>query len=354
MRRYFTVAAVLVAGLSLGAPGAEAQSAILNLPLASQHARVTQRIGITDITIDYYRPLVGGRKIFGGLQAYGEVWRTGANNNTTIEVSDPVTVEGQPLQKGVYGLHMIPGETSWVVIFSRNSTSWGSFTYDKAEDALRVTVKPRTIENCEALSYEIDPKPNSAVITMRWEKVAVPFTVEVDTPAIVELSLRNQLRGRAQFEWSPWMEAANYLLANKLSAEEALKYADASIANEDRFENEITKSRALDILGRRDEALAVRNKAIGMATQLQIQVFARGLQAQGRQEEALDLFRANVKKDPNSWIAHNEAARIAVSKGDFDIAIREMNLALGGAPDSLKAQHADLVRRLRNHEDINK
>ena len=217
-----------------------------------------------------------------------------------------------------------------------------------------MTVKPETIENHEALDYEFDPKPNSTVITMRWERVAVSFRVEVNTPAIVEQSLRNQLRGRAQFEWSPWMEAANYLLDNKLSAEEALRYAEASIGNEDRVENELTKSRALDALGRKDEALAVRDKAIRIGTQLQIQVFARGLQAQGRQEEALELFRANVKKDPSSWIGHNEAARLAVARGDFETAIKEMNLALGAAPDSLKAQHADLVRRLRNHENINK
>jgi hypothetical protein len=355
MRRYVAVAALMIAVLFAGAAGVEAQSAILNLPRASQHARFTQRIGLTDITVDYHRPLVNGRKIFGGLQAYGQVWRAGANDNTLFEVSDPVTINGQPLPKGVYGLHMIPGETSWIVIFSKNSTSWGSFTYDQSEDALRVTVTPQTIENHEALSYDFDdPKPNSVVITMRWEKVAVPFKVEVNTPEITQRSLRNQLRHRAQFEWSPWMEAANYLLANNLSAEEALKDADTSIQNEDRFENEITKSRALTILGRKDEALAARDKAIALGTQLQVQVFARGLQADGRQDEALDLFRINIKKDPNTWLGHNNSARIAVSKGDFDTAIREMKLAEAGAPDSLKAGHADLVRRLENHEDINK
>ena len=355
MARYVAVAALIIAGLFGGLPSAKAQSAILNLPRVSQHARFAQRIGLTDITIDYHRPLVNGRKIFGGLQAYGQVWRAGANDNTLFEVSDPVTINGQPLPKGVYGLHMIPGETSWVIIFSRNSTSWGSFTYDQAEDALRVTVKPQTIENHEALSYDFDdPKPNSVVITMRWEKVAVPFKVEVNTPEITEKSLRNQLRARAQFEWSPWMEAANYLLDNKLSAEEALKYAERSIENEDRFENEITKSRALAVLGRKDEALTARDKAIGMGTQLQVQVFARGLQADGRQDEALELFRVNIKKDPNSWVGHNNAARVAVSKGDFDTAIKEMKLAATLAPDSLKAAHADLVRRLQNHEDINK
>jgi hypothetical protein len=335
--------------------GVEAQSAILNLPRASQHARFTQRIGITDITIDYSRTLVRGRKIFGGLHGYGQVWRAGANENTIFEVSDPVTIDGQPLPKGAYGLHMIPGETSWVIIFSKNSTSWGSFTYDQAEDALRVTVTAQAIENHETLSYDFDePKPNSVVVTMRWEKVAVPFKVEVNTPEITEKSLRNQLRTRAQFEWSPWMEAANYLLDNKLSAEEALKYADTSIGNEDRFENEITKSRALTVLGRKDEALAALDKAIGMGTQVQVQVFARGLQAGGQQDEAMELFRVNIKKDPNSWVAHNEAARIAVAHGDFERAIKEMKLAVSLAPENLKAAHMDLVRRLQNHEDINK
>jgi hypothetical protein len=355
MRRYIAVAGLAIAGFLVGVTGAEAQSAILNLPRVSQHARSTQRIGLTDITVDYHRPLVNGRKIFGGLQAYGEVWRAGANENTIFEVSDPVTINGQPLPKGVYGLHMIPREASWVLIFSKNSTSWGSFTYGEAEDALRVTVTPQTIENHEALSYDFDdPKPNSVVITMRWEKVAVPFKVEVKTSEITEKSLRNQLRARAQFEWSPWMEAANYLLANNLSAEEALKDANRSIENEDRFENEITKSRALTALGRKDEALGAHDKAIAIGTQLQVHVFGRGLQAQGRQDEALELFRNNIEKDPSSYVGHNDAARVAVAKGDFETAIKEMKLAATLAPESLKASHADLVRRLQNHEDINK
>ena len=355
MRRYVAVAALLAAGLFVAVPFVQAQSALLNLPDASQHARVTQRIGITDITIDYHRPLVRGRKIFGGLQAYGQVWRAGANYNTTVEFSDPVTVEGQPLPKGVYGLHFIPGETSWVVIFSRNSTSWGSFTYDKAEDALRVNVKPQAIENHEALSYDFDdPKPNSALITMRWEKVAVPFKVEVNTPEVVRESLRNQLRARPQFEWQAWEEAAEYLLNNKLDAEEALKYSDRSVEIEDRFENEMTRAHALTALGRKADALAARAKAIAKGDQLQVHSYGRGLQIQGRQDEALELFRDNVKKDPNSWVGHNDAARVAVAKGDFDTAVREMKLAVAAAPESLKAQHADLVRRLENKEDINK
>jgi hypothetical protein len=355
VRRSVVIVVLAVSAAQIGTKATEAQSAMLNLPRVSQHARTSQRIGITDITIDYHRPLVNGRKIFGGLQAYGELWRGGANDNTIIEVTDPVTIDGHPLRKGVYGLHMIPGEKSWIIIFSNNSTSWGSFTYDQGEDALRVSVVPSAIRNQEALSYDFDdPKPDSVTVTMRWETVAAPFKIELDTPRLVAESLRKQLRGRAQFEWQPWSEAANYLLNSKLSPEDALKYANRSIENEDRFENEITKANALKVLGRVNEAHAVRDKAIGLGTQSQVHDFGRTLQTQGRYEEALEFFRYNINKNPQSWIGHNEAARVAVSERDFTSAIREMKMAAEVAPGSLKAQHLDLVRRLENNENINK
>ena len=354
MRSYVGFAALMVAGLFVGATGAEAQSALLNLPDVSQHARVMQRIGITDITIDYHRPLARARKIFDGLLPYGQVWRAGADYNTTIEFSDPVAIEGQLLPKGVYGLHMIPGETSWVVILSKNSTSWGSFTYDKAEDALRVNVTPQSAENQDVLTYAFnDATTDSVTVTMRWEKVAVPFKVEVNTPEIVEQSLRNQLRGLAQIEWQSWEQAANYLLENKLSGDEALKYANQSIGIEDRFENEITKARALSALGRNDEALVTQAKAFAMGSQSQIYWFARRLQGRGEQEFALEIFRNNIVKDPNSWIAHAEEGRIAVAKGDYETAVKEMKLAIAVAPDASKTALANVIRQVENKVDIN-
>src|SRR5271154_2412341 len=131
-----------------------AQSFVLDLPLQSQGAKVSQTIGITNITVNYHRPLVNDRKVWGGLVPYGQVWRAGANLNTTITFSDPVTIEGKPLAAGTYGLHMIPNENEWTIIFSKNSTSWGSFTYDQAEDALRVTVKPQPTDFHDALTYD--------------------------------------------------------------------------------------------------------------------------------------------------------------------------------------------------------
>src|SRR5437868_15515907 len=174
MRKY--QASALLLGLLFVANLTEAQSTVLDLPRPSQHATVMQRVGVTDITINYHRPLVGGRKVWDALVPYGQVWRAGANENTTITFTDPVTIEGKPLPKGTYGLHMFPGEKEWTVVFSKNSTSWGSFTYDEKEDALRVTVKPQPADLHEALAYDFDDvKPDSATVTLRWEKLAVPF-----------------------------------------------------------------------------------------------------------------------------------------------------------------------------------
>src|SRR5689334_9626890 len=126
----------------------------LSLPDVSQAAEVKQRIALTDIKIKYHRPLVNGRKIWGSLVPYGKVWRAGANENTTIEFSDPVSVEGKPLDKGTYGLHMIPNPDSWTVIFSKTNTGWGSYSYDQKDDALRVNVKPKPLDQSEeALEY---------------------------------------------------------------------------------------------------------------------------------------------------------------------------------------------------------
>src|SRR5437763_5748564 len=187
---------ILLAVLALGA----SSRADLNLPDVSQLAVTQQRIGLTDVKLTYHRPLVNGRKIWGGLVPLGEVWRAGANENTTVDVSDAITVEGQPLPKGTYGLHMIPTADTWTVIFSKMSTAWGSYTYNQAEDALRVTVKPRPIEMEEALEYEFEnPTPDSATMTLKWEKLAVPFKVAISDETIVA-NIRGQMRGRGQYE----------------------------------------------------------------------------------------------------------------------------------------------------------
>jgi hypothetical protein len=337
-----------LSGLSLG------QSLVLDLPRQSQHAVVMQRIGITDITINYHRPLVAGRKVWGGLVPYGDVWRSGANENTTITFSDPVTIEGQALDRGTYGLHMIPTADEWTVIFSKNSTSWGSFTYDKSEDALRVTVKPHAADMHEALTYDFDDvKPDSAVVLLEWEKVAVPFKVGVDVHGVVEASLKKQLRNLSQYTWQSWDDAANYLLAEKTDYDDALKYADKSIENEDRYDNEMTKSKVLVAMNRKDDAMAAEKKALSLATPLQLHGYARQLMGEKRNEEAFVIFRENAQKHPDQWFVHTGMARMYSAQGKFDDATKEMKLSMAAAPDNQKNYLGGLEKKLEAKQDIN-
>jgi Protein of unknown function (DUF2911) len=354
MYRNFLIALTAIATLGAVAPQAQAQSALLDLPRESQHAQIRQKIGVTNITINYHRPLVKGRKVFGGLEPYGKVWRAGANENTTIAFTDAVTVEGKPLPAGTYGLHMIPGENEWTVIFSKAATAWGSFSYDQKEDALRVTVKPQVSDFHEALTFDFDdPKPNAATVTMRWDKVAVPFKVQVNIDEVVADNLHKQLRGRAQYEWEAWDDAASYFATRKTNLDEALKDADQSIQIEERYDNLMTKSNVLDALNRKDDATVARNKALAMATIIQLHVYGRQLQQQGKQEQAFDVYRTNIKKNPDHWLAHNESARLACAKGDFDTAVKEMKLSAAGATGPNKPAIEALVKRLENKEDIN-
>ncbi len=333
---------------------ATGETLMLNLPRASQHALVSQRIGITDITINYHRPLVNGRQIFGKVIPYGEVWRAGANENTTIKFSDPVTVEGHALDKGTYGLHMIPGESEWTVIFSKTSTAWGSFSYKQDEDALRVTVKPQSSEFHNALVYDFDDvKPDSTIVTMRWDKVVVPFQVSVDVNAIVTASIHEQIRGMNQYYWEGWDDAAGYFLANKINLEEALEDEDKSIQVEERYDNLMSKSRILEALGRPQDAAVFRAKALDMANALQLYTYARQLQGEKKQDEAITVYRSTAKKFPDYWTTHLGLARVYSSQGDFDSAVKEVKLSLAGAPDSNKTALEGYVKKLQARQDIN-
>jgi tetratricopeptide (TPR) repeat protein len=349
------VGCIMTFVLAFGVSSSRAQSALLDMPRQSQHAVVTQRVGITDVTINYHRPLVNKREIWGKLVPYGEVWRAGANENTTIRFADNVTIDGKPLAKGIYGLHMIPTQNDWTVIFSNVHTAWGSFTYKEADDALRITVKPQAADFREALTYDFDDaKADSTVATLRWEKLAVSFTVAVDVHEIVKASLHNQLQGLAQYTWEGWDDAASYLLGEKYDLDEALKYEETSIGTEPRFDNYLTKSQILDAMGRKGDSEAATKEALARATAAQLYSYGRLLQSQKKQDEAFNYFRQAAKRDPNEWTVHDGIARVYSAQGDFTSALKEMKIALAGAPDNQKIFFEPLVKKLENKQDINK
>lgn len=351
MRSYVTSLTVF----AFLAPFLQGQT-LLTLPEASQRASVTQRLGITDITLLYHRPLVNGRKVWGGLVPYDQVWRAGANENTTIAFSDPVSVEGKELAKGTYGLHMIPGADSWTVIFSRNGTSWGSFSYKPEEDALRVTVTPRPSEMHEALAYDFDDvQRDSAVVTLRWEKLAVPFRVSVDEKQTTMASLRDQLRGGLQYTWEGWAEAANYSLSNKVDLEQGLRWADASVGQEERYDTLVLKAQILEALNRISDAAPLRKHALEMANATQLYFYGRQLQLVDKKpDEAIEIFRQAAQRFPDHWTGHMAAARVNSASGNYVKAAEEMKAAQAMAPDGQKPTILNYVKRLEAGEDINK
>jgi tetratricopeptide (TPR) repeat protein len=300
---------------------------------------------------------VNGRKIWGGLVPYGKVWRAGADENTTIEFSDAVSVEGKPLPKGVYGLHMIPNQDSCTVIFSKTNTGWGSYSYDQKEDALRVDVKPRPLaEQKEALEFEFeDLKPTSTAVTLKWEKLGVPFTVSVNDADQTLQNIRAQLKGAGQFAWQALDQGAQFCLTRKINLDEALRWADASIQNEERFDNLSTKADILKALNRPDEAKPVWNHALEMATAVQLYSYGRGLQFKKQGPEAMDIFQSVAKRFPQTVYGHLAQARIKSAAGDFAGAAAEATEAQNAAPtDAQKQSIKALIDRLQSKQDINK
>jgi ribosomal protein L17 len=349
MKRIILLSALAVLALGVSVRGD------LSLPDVSQLAVVQQRIGLTDVKITYHRPLVNNRKIWGGLVPLGEVWRAGANENTTIEFSDPVSVEGQALPKGIYGLHMIPTADTWTVIFSKMYTAWGSYTYNQSEDQLRVTVKPRPNEMEEALEYEFeDLKADSAIVTLKWEKIAVPFKVSVSDEATLN-NIRGQMRGRAQYEWESTNQAANFCLTKKINLEEALKWVNLSIQNEERFENLTTKADILKAMNKADEAKKVSEQAIAKTTAPQYYSYGRRLQSEKKDAEAMDVFKEVAKRYPESPFGHLANARMKSAAGDFAGAAEDVKKAQAVAiSEQQKTALKALIDRLNAKEDINK
>jgi len=328
----------------------------LNLPDASQKAAVQQRVGITDIAVSYNRPVVNGRKVWGGLVPLGEVWRAGANQNTTIEFSTPVQVEGKPLPAGKYGLHMIPTADQWTIIFSKMALAWGSYTYSETEDALRVTVKPRENAMEEALEFEFeDLKPDSTTVLMKWEKLAVPFRVAVSDAETVLPSIRTQLRGRDKWQWQSQMEAAQYALTKKINLEEALTWADQSIQLEERFENLSVKADLLKAMNKAEEAKKVSERALEISTPVQLYSYARQLMSQNRGVEAMEILPVVAKRAPQTVFGLLSQARIKSAAGDFAGAAEAAKQAQAVAvSDQQKQNIKALIDRLQAKQDINK
>ena len=314
---------------------------------------ITEFIGLTKVTINYDRPGVKGRegKIWGALVQYGfndlgfgtskaAPWRAGANENTTISFSTNVKVEGQNLPAGTYGLFMGVQENETIVIFSKNSTSWGSYFYDQKEDALRVTIKQQKDQTpTEWLKYEfLNETDNSATIALCWEKWKFPFKVETDLVQTQLASFRNELRGDKGFDWKAFKQAADFCVQNNTNLDEALTWADGAISavfiGEKNFSTLSTKAQVLNKLNRNAEADVLMKEAMPLAGMQELHQYARSLMAQKRNKEAFEAFQLNAQKNPNVFTTNMGLCRGYSAVGDYKNALKYAKMALAQAPDA--------------------
>jgi hypothetical protein len=258
MRKTLTLALALILTTS-----AFAQQ--MRTPRPSPSATLMQTVGLTDITIKYSRPSVKGRAIWGALVPYDKVWRTGANEATTITFSDDVTVEGQKLPKGTYSLHTIPGQTQWGIIFNSVADQWGSYSYDATKDVLRVNVTPQPAPHSELLTFEIpEMTTDTAKIAIRWEKIVVPFTINTDSTARTMTQFKNAM----QPDWRTPYGAANFAFDNKGVATDAeiASWLDQSLKANQNIANLYLRARLAERSGNKADAVRYGEMAIAAAT----------------------------------------------------------------------------------------
>lgn len=339
----------------------------------NKKASVSERIGLTDVTIHYDRPAVKGRegKIWGELvhvgfinQGFGNStaapWRAGANENTIFEFSTPVKIEGQTLPAGKYGFFIAYDANEPTLIFSKNSSSWGSYYYDEKEDALRVKVKPQILDkSVEWLKYEfMNETENSATVALQWEKLMIPFKIEVDYINAQLESFRNELRTEKGFIWESWNQAASWCLQRNVNLEQALAWADtatsAIFGGDKAFPAWSTKAQILEKLNRADEAAEIMKKSIAFANMNEIHQYARQLLQQKKNKEALEIFKANFQKNPNKFTTLMGLARGYSANADYKTALKYANQALPLAPNELnKNGVTEMIEKLKAGKDAN-
>lgn len=329
-------------------------------------SEMTQTIGISTVNVKYSRPRVTLRgndrtgQIWGTLVPWGFdattfvdgsniPWRAGANENTTITFSDDVKIEGKDLKAGTYGLHMaIYEDGKAIVIFSNNSSSWGSFYYKEAEDALRVDVQTQDIAHTEVLTYDVIAMDNtSATIALKWEKKAIPFKVEYDVHSIVIANFKDELRSIPGFGWQGLNQAANYCAQNNVELEQGLVWVDRSIANTKNFNNLSTKGQLLTAMGKTAEAQTILDESVAIANVGQLNFLGYQMLGQQKYDKAIEYFTLNAKRNPknaNCWDSLGEAYK---TKGDNKNAIKYLKKSLSMNPAAnVKANSIRLLKEM--------
>lgn len=333
---------LLVAGIVALPSPLVAQFPTIDFPDASPRATVSQVIGFTSVSVDYGRPAVKGRKIWGGQVPYDSVWRAGANVNTILAVTSPFTIGGKSLPAGKYGLHMIPTTGTWTIALSKEANAWGSFSYSASEDAARFTVTPQPAPMTERLQYTMEDVTDSTVtVTLRWEKLAIALPISVDATRLAIDSISQQLRSIPYFFPESWLAAGRWALNNSTRYDLAEAWADSSIKRGQNFGNTRLKAAARERQGDKAGADRLRQQAFAFATEADVNVLAYGLMNAGNVDSAMVLFQKNVKDYPRSWNVYDSLAEGYAKKGDKAKAIAMYAKAKGMTEDETQKKRID-------------
>lgn len=356
---FLVLSATLQAQLTMPPPG------------GNKKATVGERIGITDVTINYDRPGVKGRegKIFGALvyEGYSDLaaeggtsakapWRAGANENTTISFSTDVKIEGKDLAAGKYGFFVAYGPKECTLIFSKDNASWGSYFYDEKNDALRVNVKTGSNDkSVEWLKFEFtNETENAATIELQWEKTVIPFKVEVDLVKTELASFRTTLKGAKGFDGDAFSQAAAFCLRNNTNLEEASAWADRAVLFKKDFQTLSTKAMLLEKSGKGTEADALMKEALTMGSMIDLHQYGRQQIGMKKNKAALETFQLNFKKNPKQFTTYVGLARGYSANGDYKNALVNAKAALPLAPDALnKGSVEGMIKKLEEGKDIN-
>lgn len=341
-------------------------------PDGNKRASVSEFVGITEVEINYSRPAVNGRegKIWGQLVHYGFAdlnygtskaapWRAGANENTTIEFSTDVLIEDQELEKGKYAFFIAMGEQKAILVFSKFDNAWGSFYYKEEHDALRVEVPVLKLEeNIERLKYEFDNQTkNSAVISLQWEKVKIPFKVSVDLQRSQLEAFRNEFDSGIFYRyWQNMHMAADFCLKNNINLEEGLSWADRSINTyfgEANFKTLSTYAGLLEKLNRKTEADSIMKKALPLGTSQDLVTYGIGLNQMEKHEKAFDVYKSNYDKNRGEVYAHLGMASGYYHLGNSKKAIQFCESAKKTTTDTMFLSYIDnLMNDMKAGKDI--
>ena len=311
----------------------------LTTPRVSQQATVSQRIGITDITIVYHSPAVNDRKIWGGLVPFDQVWRTGANENTLITFTHHVNIEGTALAAGTYGLYMIPYANRVDILFSSATKNWGTVAPTEEELVATVSVTPEKGPHREWLAFDfLDRGGNSTTAALKWGQWVIPFKITVNVPEVVMNNMREELKGLAGFGYLGREQAARYALLNDMALDEAMTWIDGSINAEKRFTNLSVKAGLLDKMGKSMEADAVMDEALTLATPNQMNNYGYQLLNGGDVSGATAVFLKNIETCPKShpfyWGFVDSVGEGYLRSGDKEKALKYYKLAKTYAPEA--------------------